>query len=226
MRTLFLFAFLISSIAYATDQHSQYSIETLILRETQEIQEVEIKGSNNLSLKFINRAESYIVAGNFEKALADLEIGYAIACQRSQRNVEQRSLIDLMVTYAYLGDDEKALLAAEHFQNLFYSRSDHAPKKVHLCKDENYVSGPDEEPSPGWYRQTVDSTADFLIGLVEKSRLRKATQESIRFVINQLRSSGLQCCARGGRWKECVGPLAKRTLEWQASGVPEDPKWD
>lgn len=228
MRTVFLFVFSVLSIAivYAIDRHSPSSIKNLILHETQEIQEAELQGADDLSLKYINRAESYIVAGTFEKALEDLEKGYAVACQRSQRNVEQRSLLDMMVTYAYLGDDEKALLATEHFQSLFYSSDDHTPKKWRLCKDENYVSGPDEEPAPGWCRETVNSTTDFLKKLVKDSRLSKATQESLNFTLDQLHSSGLRCCASGGRWKECVGPLAKKAVEWQASGVPADPQWN
>ena len=52
-----------------------------------------------------------------------------MAWQRSQKNVEQRTLVDLMVTYACLGDDEKALSATEHLQTLFYSSDGHNPKK-------------------------------------------------------------------------------------------------
>jgi len=228
MRTLFLLVFWISSIAiaHAIDRPTHASIEDLILYETEEIQEAEVHGAADLSLKYIDRAESYIVKGKFEKALEDLEKGYEVARQLKQKSVEQRSLVDMIVAYAYLGDDEKALSATKYFQNSFYLPDNRNPKKGRLCKDENYVSGPDDEPAPGWCKGTVTSTADFLEDLVKRSGLYHTTQESIRFIIGQLRSSGLQCCARGGRWKGCVGPLAKKTLEWQASGVPADPKWD
>lgn len=88
-----------------------------------------------------------------------------------------------------------------------YSSGDDNPKKGCLCKDENYVSGPDTEPAPGWCVETVNSTANFLEKLVRTSRLSKTTQESIIFALNQQRFSGLHCCARGERWKTCVGPL-------------------
>ncbi|HLY68525.1 MAG TPA: hypothetical protein VKR53_02280 [Puia sp.] len=228
MRKLFLLAFWILSIAlvHATDRSSPASIEDLILHETQEIQEAEICGAADLSLKYINRAESYIVAGKFEKALEDLEKGHEVAWLLSQKNIEQRTLVDRMVVYAYLGDDEKALSAVEHFKNLFYSSEDHNFKKGCLCQDENYVSGPDNEPAPGWCQQVVNSTANDLIKLVERSPLGRNTKDSIIVEVDSVRSSGLQCCARGERWKGCVGPLAKKLLEWQASGVPKYPQWN
>jgi hypothetical protein len=189
MRKLFLFLFCISTLAYAADRPS---IEDLIVR-----------------------AENYIVAGQFEKALEDLE---------KVPEVEDRILVDLLVTYAYLGDDEKALLATEHLQNLLNSSDRHTPNC--LCKDESFVTGPDKEPAPGWCEQAVDTATNSLLKLVEKSRLSQTTKDSISYCLEQLRNSGLKCCARKEPWKGCVGPLAKRMVEWEASGVPADPKWD
>src|SRR5690349_16942125 len=161
MRMLFLFLFWISSIVIA-NASNRSSIEDLILYETQKIQEAEIDGSADLSLKYIDRAETYIVAGQFEKALDDLEKGREVAWQRRRKDAEQRTLIDLLVTYVSLGDDEKALTTTEHLQDLLYSPDSHKPKKGCLCKDENYVNGPDKEPAPGWCEQTVVSTTNLL----------------------------------------------------------------
>lgn len=228
MKLLFVLGFWLLSItfAHASNLLSYRSIEDLIFHETEEIQEAEIRGTVDLSVRYIDRAESYIVLGRFEKAIDDLEKGYELAEQLHQKNLEQRSLLDMMVAYAYLGDDKNALSAAEHFQNLFSSSKDQNPKKGLPCKDENYVSGPDQAPYPGWCRETVDSTSGALKVLVDGSRLSMGSKESIKFLIDQARSLGLQCCARGGLWKGCVGPLSKKLVEWGAFGVPADPVWD
>lgn len=189
MTKLILSLFCISTLTYATDRLFN---EDLVFR-----------------------AENYIVAGQFEKALEDLE---------KVHEVDSRIMLDLLITYAYLGDDQKALSATEHLVNLLDFPDSHTPNC--LCKDEIFVTGPDKEPAPGWCEQTVGTTAEYLLKLVEKSKLGQYTKDSISHCLEQLQNSGLKCCARKEPWKGCVGPLAKRMVQWEAFGIPEDPKWD
>src|SRR5690242_17436284 len=113
MRIFALIAFCISSlIAYSTVQSFDHSAE--------------------ITLEYVDRAESNLLTGKFEKALDDLEKSYEIAWQLDQKQIARRTLINMMVAYAHLGDDDKALLATEHFQNLLDFSDQH---KGCLCKD-------------------------------------------------------------------------------------------
>jgi hypothetical protein len=132
----------------------------------------------------------------------------------------------MMVVYAHQGEDEKALSAMEHFEYLFYSSNSNTPRKFRSCKDEQYITGPDQAPYPGWCEEAVKNSAEALCSFVNFSKLNQLTKETIIFSIVQAKNLALTCCARGGLWKGCVGPLAKKLIEWKALGIPADPYWD
>ncbi len=78
---IFVFFFISICILHGTPLFSHVTIEDYILYETIEIQEAEEQGSTSLAGCYINRAESYMVSGKFNRALEDLEIGCEIASQ-------------------------------------------------------------------------------------------------------------------------------------------------
>ena len=100
---------------------------------------------------------------------------------------------------------------------------------VRLCKGEEYVIGPEKEPYSGWCKQTVQTTASALSDLITFV-LRVEVQLILRKLIDGLAVEGLKCCAKGGVWKSCVGPLAKKlhiwNQKWKCFGIPPDPAWD
>jgi len=173
----------------------------------------------------VDQGENYLANGQFELALGSLQESYVLVNQLGYRYIEPRILLDMMFAYAYLGYEEEALSAAQAFETSVED-IDCGEYYIYQCKDENYVSGPDREPYDGWCEETVNSTAGTLSTLVHASRLSNGKKFAICSAIDQARIVCLGCCAKGGLWKGCVGPLCRKLVEWKALGVPADPLWD
>ena len=135
-------------------------------------------------------------------------------------------MLDRVIACAFLGKDEMALTSMNKLESLFLSSENLCNRNKNIHKRVSHVYGPDQEPYSGWCSQAVDSTYQLLCGLIGKSSLSFATQQSIIFTLSQVKNLAMQCCLRGGMWKGCVEPLAKKLVEWEAFGVPPNPAWD
>lgn len=184
--------------------------------------------SNISSMFYIERGEHYLSLGEFDKAINDLHKGYELnlSAQISRIEVEFRSLFAMMLAYTCLGEENTAVKISNYLQNLLDNWKCKDCVEIQLCQDESYVIGPENEPYDGWCEETVTATAAALKGVVRGSRLNLAAKESIIFTIDKLQIQALKCCARGGLWKGCVGPLAKKLYEWKVLDLPPDPAWD
>ncbi len=201
------------------------SIINTITNETERIEKVE--GNFNLIVAYIDRGESYLAAGQFKEAIEDFKKGSELCWDISnlQMPLKLRSLFGLMIAYVCLGEESNAFYISEYLNYLINECNCHA-NEISLCKDEDYVIGPEREPYNGWCEETVNSVGAALKGIVRAAKFNLAVKESLIFSIDKFAKLGLQCCSRGGLWKSCVGPLARKLHEWKVLGIPADPAWD
>jgi hypothetical protein len=97
------------------------------------------------------------------------------------------------------------------------------------CEGEEYAIGPDKEPYPGWCEEVVNATSLALNGMIALVP-REEVRNILTLLVESLAKEGLRCCATGGIWKSCVGPLAKKLhiwmQKWKLFGIPPDPAWE
>ncbi len=188
------------------------------------------ESDRSTALFYLDRGESYLASGQFDEAIRSLHKGYDINFSEDTESFREelhlRFLFAMMLGYACTDEEAIALKISDYLQNLLDNWECKDCVEIYKCKDEEYVIGPDKQPYDGWCREVVTTTAAALKGVVRGSKLPLAAKESIIFTIDKFQGQATICCNKGGLWKACVGPLAKKLHEWKMLGVPADPMWD
>lgn len=223
IKHLFLSAFLLScSVVQSAFSYDYNNAQQFFLDNSSiELSDIQI---------CLDTGECYLASGQFDKAIDCLEQGYELNLNTEissfQEELGLRFLFAMMLAYVCSNEELIALNISDHLQNLLDRRECTECYRIHTCKDEEYVIGPNKEPYDGWCREVVNTTGAALKGVVRGSPLHLAAKESIIFTIDKFQEQARNCCARGGLWKACVGPLARKLHEWKMLGVPADPMWD
>lgn len=232
--SLFFLCCLVSFLSAEEIDYGQFkTFEELIQFETAVISHAEINNDPFISECYLNRGESYLLDGQIDKALEDFQKGRELQAKvftiKDQEKIEFRSLLGMSISLAILNEAESVYALSPHLQNLLNSWQCDDCLQLQPCKDEEYVTGPDQEPYKGWCQDSVEKTSaalQDLICFVPKMEV----QLVLRRLIDNLEAEGLRCCARGSGWKTCVGPLAKKLSiweqKWKLLNVPPDPTWD
>jgi hypothetical protein len=175
---------------------------------------------------YIDRGEDFLAEGLFDRAISELMTGYELNLEFQRPELEFRALFALMLAYLCADQEKEAVAIADYLHDFLEQWDCESCQNIQLCSGEGFVVGPDKEPYAGWCEETVKSTSAVLKGIVRGSPLKLAARESIIFTIDKFQEQALICCARGGLWKACVGPLAQKLYEWKILDIPPDPMWD
>lgn len=203
------------------------SFASMVFCNFQPLQSSERTSSEVESAKYyVERGENLLALGKFDEAVSHLHYGYELSSDAKVATLELRSLFAVMLAYVCLDKEEEALQVSYLVQKLLDEMQCKDCGKVRLCNDDDYVIGPEQEPYDGWCEEAVSTTGAALKGVVRGARLGIAARETLVFTIDKFQQQAMKCCAKGGLWKACVGPLAKKLYEWRVLGIPPDAAWD
>lgn len=227
-----------SSSALELSYESFSSIQEVIDFETAYISHLARNDYEQLSEALIARAESFLIAQQFENALTDLNKAYELSriCKdhNAKQRLEFRSLFDMIIIYANLEMEKEAIEISDYLHQLIITL------QCENCQDKHSnllnmhsstcleIQGPNYN-MPGWCEEVVVGTAGSMKLLASYAKSKKIAVALVG-IIEALEMRCLKCCASGEFWKTCVAPIVEKWKQWNdkwvSFGIPPDPAWD
>lgn len=221
------------------------SIREVIQYETEQILNLSVSSfsKGELTDAYASRGESYLLCGEYLKAIDDFENAYQYAFFTSSENFKTftfRALFGLAITYGILGEEDKFYAAVTALEEILYSNQclslrfenttlfSNQSESIILCNNDVPIYGPDNMSIWDCIK-AVENTARAARELIAFVK-RPEVQFVLNRIIDELETQAMACCRAGGLWKGCIQKLANRfhtwNQKWQAFGIPPDPTWD
>lgn len=190
-----------------------------------------------LSERYLDRAETNLLRGEYDLALRDFDTASRIA----DGYVEEEFNRALLFRACF---GKVILYGAQDMMDQFYESLDllnHLLASCTCCFQENnsirLVSTTNgNQPIYGPDRISVQECIEFAEGTVEKCRYliqcvpKRETRVILNILIDGLNKQAIACCKAGGIWKACLQPLVNKwylwNQKWKLFSIPPDPTWD
>jgi len=222
------------------------SFEELISYETNQILFFHSEDFEALSNAYINRGESYLIAGNYNLAIEDLKNGYEVAelCNSDVKTALcLRSLLGLVFSYGIMDEMEEFHVIEQEIRNLFGAFECRTlEKRQHLNRSGSRFGysamtthSSVEQPIHGPDKISIADCIDRARGTARASRIlilraKLEVQTFLNILIDDLEDRAVRCCIAGGLWKACLQPIVNKwqkwNEKWKVFGIPPDPTWD
>ena len=180
---------------------------------------------DDLSNDYISRGEDLLLAGEFENAIEELQIGYELTSYgfKENRDINQmRSLFPMMIAYGHLEQIEDMLKVTNKMYSIMDSRS---------CSKLNYAHSNDSgrsgqcQPLDGPDRISINTCLDRVQGterafIALAAAIKKKGGSTIAVLaIQAIAEKARDCCYAGGLWKGCLIPLLNKYYSEKGSPI-------
>ena len=192
----------------------QYCIESSLEAEYEE-----------LSNSYISKGEDLFLAGEFEDAIDNLQIGYELTSYgfKENKNINRmRSLFPMMIAYGHLERRDKVQEVSSKMISIMDSRpcSNYDSKSSAGSNDSGQC-----QQLPGPTNISVHECMERVRGTKHAATVfavaipRKEVRALTVLAIEDLADRAERCCLAGGLWKGCLIPLLNKWYAVQSSPI-------
>jgi hypothetical protein len=209
--------------------------ETMIARETGNIEQTPSWDHRALSDLYASRGESYLILNDDKNALEDFLAAHEHALHSQDQDcLSLRALLGAFLVYARLEDEAHVRATFEPLSLLIDSCScceRNEQPSFHCCTLAISDQEPQEQgdwPILGPERIPIRECLDRVEATTKAIRLMIAAvpKSTIRALaltlIDQLETNANRCCRAGGLWKGCLQKLVNKLHYWNMLGIPSD----